>query len=113
MKTIVAISLTTLSLAFGAAALAAPDAGACAAAPSPTHSDSRLGWLALRHAHPLSAQAQDALRAASCEPAPATDGYVDRRDERRQALRGDSRIGWLALHRAHPLSDAAEALFRQ
>lgn len=113
MKTIVAISLTTLSLAFSAAALAAPDSGACAAAPSPVQSDSRLGWLALRSAHPLSAQAQDALRATPCDPAPAADGYVDRRDERRLALRGDSRIGWLALHGAHPLSAAAEASLTQ
>lgn len=113
MKTLAVLSLTTLTLAFGTAALAAPDAAACAAAQSPVQNDSRLGWLALRHAHPLSAQAQDLLRASPCAASPTPEGYADRREERRQALRGDSRIGWLALHRAHPLSATAEALLTQ
>lgn len=113
MRKIAALSLTALSLAIGTAAMAAPEADRCADAQARVQNDGRIGWLALRPAHPLSAPAQDALRAAPCAAAQPQAGYTDRRDEQRQALRGDSRIGWLALHRAHPLSATAEALLTQ
>lgn len=113
MNKLIALSLTALTLAWGTAAMAAPDTERCAQAQARVQDDGRLGWLALQRAHPRSADAQDLLRGEACAGTAAADGYVDRRDERRQALRNDSRIGWLALHRAHPLSATAEALLTQ